>query len=225
MRLYVVGVGPGDPELITLKGLKILKDTPLIFYPTGGKETLALSIIKKVIPLEEKRLVELYFPMQRVEELSPHWEDLTERISAYLSDTRTGAFITLGDPAFYSTFFYLQSFIEKRGIEIEIIPGIGSFSGFSASLKIPLALHREEVVITNAGSFLKSPQKYLSFDTIVLMKTHRFTKEIRDFARTYGYTGFTGKRIGQDFEKIWYNLSEVDEDELDYFTLVILKKL
>lgn len=224
MRLYVIGVGPGDPELITLRGLKILKEVPLIFYPTGGKETLALSIIEKVIPLREKRLLELYFPMQRVEELSQYWEEIAEKIRACLSDTGTGAFITLGDPAFYSTFFYLQSFLEKRGIEIEIIPGIGSFSAFSALLKIPLALHKEEVVITNADSFLKDPQKYLSFDTIVLLKTHRFVREIRDFVRTYGYTGFIGKRIGQASEKIWYNLSEVEE-ELDYFTIVILKKL
>ncbi|BAU22478.1 precorrin-2 C20-methyltransferase [Caldimicrobium thiodismutans] len=225
MKLYVIGVGPGDPELITLKGLKILKDCPLLFYPTGGRETLALSVIEKVVSLKDKRLIELYFPMQKIDELYNHWEELAQRVSSALSESKIGAFITLGDPAFYSTFFYLKPFLEKSGIEMEIIPGISSFSGFSAKLKIPLSLNKEEVVITNADTFLKSLSNYLIFDTIVLLKTHRYLKEIKEFSKKHAYMGLVGKRVGQDLEKIWYNLDEVEENELDYFTLVVLKKL
>lgn len=225
MKLFVIGVGPGDPELITLKGLKILKDSPLLFYPTGGKETLALSIIERVVSLENKRLIELYFPMQRVDELYKHWEELAQKVSSALSESKIGAFITLGDPAFYSTFFYLKPFLEENGIEIEIIPGISSFSGFSAKLKIPLSLNKEEVVITNADTFLKSPLNYSLFDSIVLLKTHRYLKDIKEFTKKYGYIGLVGKRVGQDLEKIWYNLDEVEGNELDYFTIVVLKKI
>ncbi|MEZ0344934.1 MAG: precorrin-2 C(20)-methyltransferase [Caldimicrobium sp.] len=224
MKLYVIGVGPGDSELITLKGLKILKKTPLIFYPTGGKETLALSIIKDLIPLEEKVLIELYFPMKKEGDLSSHWKTLAEIIKKHISEKKEGVFITLGDPAFYSTFFYLKPYLEEMKIETEIIPGINSFSAASARLGIPLALSKEEIVITGAESFLKNSEKYLFYHTIILMKCHRYLREIGDFAKNYGFSVFVGKRVGQKGEKLWYNLSEVKEDDLDYFTLIILKK-
>lgn len=224
MKLYVVGVGPGDSELITLKGLKILRKIPLIFYPTGGKETLALSIIKEFINPEEKILIELYFPMKKEGNLSSHWKTLSETMKNYLTEKKEGVFITLGDPAFYSTFFHLKSCLEELGVKIEIIPGISSFSAVSASLGIPLALNKEEVVITNAESFLKKPEKYLFSQCIILMKCHKYLKEISYFSKSYGFSAFVGKRVGQKGEKLWYNLSEVSEADLDYFTLIILKK-
>ncbi len=225
MKLYVIGVGPGDPELITLKGLKILKRAPLIFYPTGGKETLALSIVKEFIALDEKILIELYFPMKKEENLHSHWKSLSETIKNHLCEKKEGVFITLGDPAFYSTFFYLKPYLEELGIETEIIPGISSFSAFSARLGIPLSLNKEEVVITNAENLLKNPEEYLFFQTLVLMKCHRYLEEIKDFAKRYGFLGYAGKRVGQKEEKLWYNLSKIKGSDLDYFSLIVLKKI
>lgn len=224
MKLFVIGVGPGDPELITLKGKKILERIKLIFYPSGGKETFALSIVEKLLPLSDKKLVELYFPMKRDESLKELWQGLAESIIKELDIYKEGAFITLGDPSFYATFFYLKPYLQEKEIEIEIIPGISSFSALSAKLTLSLALGREEAVITVAENFIKNFEKFVNFDTIVIMKGNRHFNEIKEWAKKYSYQGLLGKRIGQGEEKIWEDLNLASEEELDYFSTIILKK-
>jgi len=224
MKLFVVGVGPGDPDLLTLKSFNVLQTSSLIFYPTGGKETLALSIVGKSLSLKGKKLVKLYFPMKRDEALKSHWENLSETILNYLQSEKFGAFITLGDPAFYSTFFYLYPYLKKRGVEVEIIPGISSFSALSSSLAIPLALSQEEVLLTNADIFVKNFEKYVNINTIILMKCHRYLEEIKGFAEKYNFIGFIGKRIGQKRENLWRGFKEVRAEDLDYFTIITLQR-
>ncbi len=224
MKLYVIGIGPGDPELITLKGYKILQRISLLFYPTGGRETLALSIVQKLIDLKDKILVELYFPMQKSENLKTHWQELSETLYSHLKEKKEGAFITIGDPAFYSSFFYLKPLLEEKKIAIEIIPGISSFSSFSAKLTLPLTLNQEEALITSGENLTKDVKKYTSWNTLILMKIHKNLYFIKDFAKKNNFLGWVGKRIGHPEEKIWYNLDNIKEKDLDYFSLILLKK-
>ncbi|MGC9017453.1 MAG: precorrin-2 C(20)-methyltransferase [Caldimicrobium sp.] len=224
MKLYVVGVGPGDPELITLKALNILRKVSLIFFPTGGKETLALSIVEALIPLKEKTLVELYFPMKKNEDLSSHWENLSQIIYKELTEKKEGVFITLGDPAFYSTFFYLKPYLEEKEVSLEVIPGISSISALASKFAIPLGLNKEEVLVTNAENLLKTPEKYVTFSTLVIMKCHKYIEALRDFAKKFKFSVYIGKRVGQNQEKLWYNPTDIKEEKPDYFTLVILKQ-
>jgi len=224
MKLYVIGVGPGDPELITLKGKRLLERLKLIFYPSGGKETLALSIVEKLLSLSEKKLVELHFPMKRDGTLREHWIGLSEVIKRELEIYGEGAFITLGDPSFYATFFYLKPYLQEEKIEIEVIPGISSFSALSAKLTLPLTLGREEAIITIAENLIKNFEKFVNFDTLVIMKGNRYFSEIREWSKNAGYEGYVGKRIGQEGERIWEDLNLVSEEELDYFSTILLKK-
>jgi len=224
MKLYVIGVGPGDPELITLKGKRLLERLKLLFYPSSGKETLALSIVEKILPVSDKKLVELHFPMKRDESLREHWMELAEIIKKELEFYQEGAFITLGDPSFYATFFYLKPFLQEGEIEIEVIPGISSFSALSAKLTLPLTLGREEAVITTAENLIKNFEKFVNFNTLVIMKGNRHFNEIREWAKTSGYEGYVGKRIGQEGERLWKDLTQVSEEELDYFSTILLKK-
>ncbi|MFN4132555.1 MAG: precorrin-2 C(20)-methyltransferase [Caldimicrobium sp.] len=224
MKLYVVGVGPGDPELITLKGYHLLKKCKLIFYPTGGKEALALSIVEKYISKEEKLLVDLYFPMKREKDLKEVWYQQAEKIWIYLSREKEGLFLTLGDPAFYCTFYYIAPFLKQKKVEIEVVPGISSFSLASARLHLPLTLGEEQTLILPAEVYLRNPDEYINCSSIVIMKTHRYLGEILEKAKRYNFSIFLCKRVGQSEEKLWYNLEEVPEDELDYFSLIILKK-
>lgn len=224
MKLYVVGVGPGDPELITLKGYNLLKRCKLIFYPTGGKETLALSIVENYISREEKLLVELYFPMKKDKNLREVWSKQADMIREYLSKEGEGVFLTLGDPAFYCTFHHLTHLLLQKEIEIEIIPGITSFSLASARLQLPLTLGEEQALILPAETFLKNFSPEINFSTIVLMKIHKHLPQILDLAKEHNFSCFLCKRVGQREEKLWYNLTEVPKEELDYFSLIILKK-
>lgn len=227
MKLFVIGVGPGDPELITLKGYKLLQKIKLIFYPKGGKENIALNIVENLIKGDEKILIELPFPMVKDKDLSETWVSLADKIVYWLKKEKEGIFITLGDPAFYSTYYYIKVPLLQRGVKVDIIPGITSFSLASARFNIPLTLGNEKGVILTAEEFFKNIAFYKENTTIILMKVHRYIKEILEFARTNQFCCFIANRLGQKEEKLWYNIKDMEElheDHLDYFTLVILKK-
>ncbi len=224
MKLYVLGVGPGDQELITLKAYNLLKRIPLIFYPTGGKETLALSIIESLLPNAEKILVELYFPMQKGY-LAKNWREISDKIALYLRKEKEGIFLTLGDPAFYCTFYYLAEFLIGLGIEIEVVPGISSFSLASAKFLLPLTLGDEQAIILPAEKLLATPELCAHFSTLILMKVHRYIREIIEFSKKYNFLCYLAKRVGQREEMLIANLKDLPKIELDYFTLAILKRI
>ena len=114
-KLYAIGVGPGDPELLTLKASRILKGVPCICVPKGREEgsSLALSIVQKALSLEGKEIIEAHFPMRKTKtsrqsedcELDNKWAETVKNILSRLNKGIDVAFITLGDPAIYSTFF------------------------------------------------------------------------------------------------------------------------
>ncbi len=138
-KLFGIGVGPGDTELLTLKAVRILESVPVIFSPKSSKEkeSIALSIVKPII---EKRkdykrlmLVEPIFPMIEDEnELEKCWTSASEMIAQYLDTGRDVAFITLGDPSIFSTYTYVQKKL-KGAYELETVPGITSFTACAAA--------------------------------------------------------------------------------------------
>ena len=138
-KLYGIGVGPGDTELLTLKAARILKEVPVVFTPKSSKEkdSIALSIVRPV--LEERddykrlMLVTPIFPMiEDKDELEKIWTSASEMISQYLDSGRDVAFITLGDPSVFSTYSYIQKKL-KENYEIETVPGITSFTACAAA--------------------------------------------------------------------------------------------
>ena len=139
-KLYGIGVGPGDTELLTLKAARILKTVPVVFTPKSSKEkeSIALSIVKPILKerndYKRLMLVTPIFPMiEDKEELEKIWTSASEMIAQYLNSGRDVAFITLGDPSVFSTYAYVQ----KRLIddyEIETVPGITSFTACAAAI-------------------------------------------------------------------------------------------
>lgn len=146
-RLYVVGVGPGDPELLTLKGARILNQAGCICVPKGKEEgtSLALSIVERVVDLTGKEIVEAYFPMvktagiQSDDQLGSQWAGAVAAIVDRLDRGIDTAFITIGDPGIYSTFFYIRERLlaERPGLFIEIVPGISSINASAALTGFP----------------------------------------------------------------------------------------
>ena len=149
-KLYGIGVGPGDPELLTLKAYKILNQADVIFCPEKkkGAGSFAFDIIKEHIKDSKAQIVNLEYPMHyKGDELKKMWEENGRLISEYLKGDKTGAFITLGDPSVYSTFMYTLPYIEAFGTETEVVPGIPSFCAAAAISKIPLTAWDEDLVI------------------------------------------------------------------------------
>src|SRR4030067_1997224 len=130
-KLYGIGVGPGDPELLTLKAVRVLGEADVVAIPKSKEESdsIALSIVKGAVDLSKKETVELVFPMTKDKEvLRKAREEAAVAIADRLKAGKNVACITLGDPMFYSTFSYLIPLVKERlpEVHIEIIPGISS---------------------------------------------------------------------------------------------------
>jgi precorrin-2/cobalt-factor-2 C20-methyltransferase len=235
-KLYVIGIGPGDPELLTLKAVRILKQVGCICVPKGKErgDSLALSIISQIINLDNKEIMEAYFPMQKTklsqsgEALYTKWHEIIANLLCRLNKGVDIAFITLGDPAIYSTFFYLyDKLIERKpDIQIEIIPGISSINAAAAKLKLSLGLADDNIAIIPATYMYKVNDMLKEFDTVVLMKVHRVFDSVLKNLEGLNLLSraVLVVRAGMQDEKIFNDLREVTENDLNYFSLVIVKK-
>ncbi|WP_298500683.1 precorrin-2 C(20)-methyltransferase [uncultured Methanobrevibacter sp.] len=182
-KLYGIGVGPGDTELLTLKAARILKTVPVIFTPKSSKEkeSIALSIVKPV--LEERddykrlMLVTPIFPMiEDKDELEKIWTSASEMIAQYLNSGRDVAFITLGDPSVFSTYAYVQKKLIDE-YEIETVPGITSFTACAAARN--KALVEQNQILTIVPKIDDRVEQVLEYsDSVVLMKASRNTSQL-----------------------------------------------
>ncbi len=183
-KLFGVGVGPGDTDLLTIKATKILKNVEVICSPRSAelKPSLALSIVQPILDERNEKydILDPLFPMiEDKSALNSYWDLAAEIIITNLSDGKDVAFITLGDPTIYSTFSYVAKRIDESGYEIEIIPGITSFTGCAAAAGISLAEKDEIVVIVpKVDDRLKRIMEY--GDTFVIMKTSRHSEILEE---------------------------------------------
>jgi precorrin-2/cobalt-factor-2 C20-methyltransferase len=234
-----VGVGPGDPELITLKAAKMLKTAEVISIPKAheDKPSLALVTVKQI--LEDRKttpeLLELVFPMTNdEEELERLW---SENVRIVAEKTRTGktvAFITLGDPMFYSTFIYLCKKMKEKHPEInlEIIPGVTSLTACAAVSKIPLAEKNEVVTIIPSGI---APDKIGEIakhaNSLILLKGSKRLKRLIPFLEKSGFTKDSTialvRRCTMPEEKVTIGrLGDVESWDIheDYFSISMIKE-
>lgn len=132
--MYGVSVGPGDPELLTIKAVNILKKVNVIATPrTGGKRTVALDIVKQEIDLSKKKVLYLDFVMKKdTEELTSSHRKLANQIEEYLQEGIDIAMLNLGDASLYSTYSYIHDIVENDGFETITIPGVTSFCAAAA---------------------------------------------------------------------------------------------
>ncbi|MGZ7210099.1 MAG: precorrin-2 C(20)-methyltransferase [Methanobacterium sp.] len=172
-----IGVGPGDPDLLTVKAIKALNEVDVICAPKSkeSKPSLALSIVQGILDgtKSEYEILEPLFPMIEDEEaLQTHWNLASDLIMEKLDSGLDVAFITLGDPTVYSTFAYVYQRIKNHDYETSIIPGITSFTGCAASAKIALA-EKDEIMVIVPKVDERLAQILEHGDTFVIMKTSR----------------------------------------------------
>ena len=184
-KLYGIGVGPGDTELLTLKAARILKEVSVVFTPKSSKEkdSIALSIVRPILEEREdyKRLmlVTPIFPMiEDKDELEKIWTSASEMIAQYLNSGRDVAFITLGDPSVFSTYSYIQKKLIGE-YEIETVPGITSFTACAAARNKALVEQNEILsIVPKIDGRLEDVLEYS--DSIVLMKASRNTSQLEE---------------------------------------------
>ena len=230
-KLYGVGVGPGDPELLTLKAHRILNEADVIFCPEkeAGAGSFAFDIIKGLLAHTGAEIVNLVYPMHyHGTRLRENWEENARRMAAYLEGERTGAFITLGDPAVYSTFMYTLPYMEQAGVAVEVVPGVPSFCAVADTMKLPLVAWDEDLIVVpvrkNSGDDLTEVLR--SHDNIVLMKPSANKKALLNAIRTNrledSFVLVTKSGTGE--EHLVTDFSELEEYEIPYLSTVIVKR-
>ena len=219
--LYGVGVGPGDPELLTIKAAMVLKNCDVIAVPQKKEKCFAYSIVLSALPeLENKPVIETVFPMTRDKAVRERAQDAAADMLAELLDNgRDVVFVTIGDPTVYSTYGYLHRRIVAKGYNAEIVPGITSFCAAAASLGMSLCEDREELHIIPGGANAVSALEYP--DTKVFMKGE--IPSLIDAANKAGKSLVGAENCTTDKERLYRSAEEIPADA-GYYTLIIAKE-
>ena len=226
--LYAIGIGPGDPELMTLKGARILREAPVICVPRGKEDgqSVALGIISGAVDLGGKEMLEVHFPMKKGSQRDA-LRPAAEEVLRVLGTGRDVAFPTLGDPVLYSTFFHLYDALLTLSpdVRIEIVPGVSSINASAARAGISLALSGDRLAVLPATYIEEMSMELIKYDTVVLMKVHSVLDKIRDTLNIKGLldSAVYVSRVGMEGETI-KPLRDVSPEDVHYFSTVIVRK-
>lgn len=227
--LYGIGVGPGDPELLTLKALKALQKAPVICVPQAAnrRDSYALSIVKDYVNPHQE-ILRAPFPTDDADGAAKVWLEASKLVVERLRKGQDVAFLTEGDPMLFSTFSYVLAGVRELCPEapVKIIPGVSSVMAAAASSEVPLATHGQRLAILPAAYGLDDLSDATSnFDTVVLMKVSPGLVNTLAHLEELGLTGQSTyvRRVTSDREKVIKNLAEITDEDLDYFSLLIVK--
>ncbi len=231
-KFYGVGVGPGDPELITLKGLNVLKSVPVVFVPVSreGKDSYALGIAERYLDFSKQERIDLLFPMKKNQaELIPNWDRAAEKVLEVCGKGMDSAFITEGDPFFFSTFIYLYTRVIKKvpRENITIVPGVTSFCASAAAAEFPLVHGEARLAILPSVYDMDKVEEVLEkFDTVVFMKVNKVLPQLLKKIERLGLKNqlVYVERCGSGEERIIRDPEELKKLDANYLSLMIVKK-
>ena len=223
-KLYGVGVGPGDPELLTLKALRLIKEADVVAVPgEEPRESVAYQIVKGAYPeLDAKRLLAVPMPMTKDKALlaQSHARG-AEMIQKELDEGHQVVFLTLGDPVIYSTYLYVHRKIQELGYETEIISGISSICAVAARLNTGLVEKSEQLHVIPASYQIEEALKLPG--TKVLMKAGKQMASVKQMLLKTGAEGMMIENCGMPGEKIYRTVEEIPETA-GYYSLIIIKE-
>lgn len=215
-KIYGIGVGPGDKELITLKGYNIIRSCDYVFLPSSKGNSLAGKIVSDYIV--DKKVVEIEFPMG--EDNEERYINAAIKINEILGADEVGVFLTLGDPMTYSTYLYLMFQLKKMDLDVETIPGITSFNAAASRLSMPLTLKNESFYLADGKLDAEILKRV---DTVCVLKIIKNKLDIMDKLTKHGFEYVCVKRCTQDNETIIYEKSEILGDN-DYMSLIYARR-
>lgn len=222
--LYGVGVGPGDPELMTLKAVRLIRENEVIALPGPvAEETVAYQIAVQAVPeLKAKTLLSAAMPMTHDKaEMDRNHERAADQIEEYLKQGQNVVFLTLGDVTIYSTYLYVQKKIAARGYETELVSGITSFCAAAARTNTPLVEWNEQLHIIPAvhqlEETLELPGNY------VLMKSGKKMQQVKEILSKSKKDVVMVENCGMENEHIYRSVEEIP-DTSGYYSLIIAKE-
>jgi len=231
-KIYAVGVGPGDPELLTRKAERILREVPVVCAPTANPadSSFALSIVEPLLDRNRQEVIIQVFPMRMDQAgLEQFWETAAADVVAKVRQGKDVAFITIGDPFLYSTFLYLYRIFRDKypEIDLEVVPGISSINAASIAAGLPLGMASERIAVIPAAFEQENLRETLNeFDTVVLMKMSRVFDGIFELLQEMGLerNAVYVSRVGTPEQEVVFDLALLVGKKLDYLSLLIVKK-
>jgi len=226
-KFYGLGVGPGDPELITMKAINIANKVDVLIAPETviGKGSIAYDIINRYVENKEKVRFQTYPMTYNTQELGFSWNKNVKEILGILQQNKDVAFVTLGDPMIYSTYIYIMRLIAEMGVMVETVPGITSFCASASRLNIPLAEGNETIVIIPAAYECDNLDDIINqCDNIVMMKPSKNFEKVAKKLEKHNLSTVMIQKCGYDDEKIIRDLKSVDGKNIPYLSMIIAKK-
>lgn len=222
-KLFGVGMGPGDPELLTLKAIKYIKDAEVIAVPSASKEnSAAYKIAVQAVPeIAEKEFLEIPWAMSRDKKvIEETHRAAAQKVKEVLHSGRDVTFLTLGDPTIYSTYIYVHNQLVKAGYEAEIINGVPSFCAVAARLNMGIVEANEPLHIIPSTTMTEDAAELPG--TKIFMKIGRQTGKIKRQLERLETDTVMIENCGMQDEKIYRNLEEMPETS-GYYSLIISK--
>lgn len=227
---YGIGVGPGDPELLTVKAINAIRDVDVIIAPKTEKKdgSVALSIARQYLK-EDVEIVYQVFPMvvRFQEESTDAWEANKNEILSLVAAGKKVAFLTLGDPMFYSTYIYIYRFLSEEGIAIETIPGIPAFCAIGSKLNYPLVEGNDILSIVPATADREKIEKIMSVsDNVVLMKVYKNFSDMVDVLADNDMTrnSVMVSRCGLPDEERIYDIEAGRNKKVNYLSTILARR-
>ena len=226
-RLYGIGVGPGDPELMTIKAKKTIEASDIVVVPGENVEdSIAYKIAKGACEnLDDLNLVAPEMPMVKDKEmLNAMHEKAARQIEAWLDEGKTVSFLTLGDVTVYSTYMYVHQRVVRDGYDASIVNGITSFTAAAARLNTDLVERAEPLHVIPATFKVDGMTELLSLPgTKVLMKSGKEIGKVREAILASGQKAMMVENCGMENEKIYLDAEDIP-DTASYYSLIIVKE-
>ncbi len=225
-KLYSVGIGPGDPELLTLKAVRLLRECDVVALPKGDTDVMtAKNIVSQVIDLEQKEQLVIYMPMTKdPEAMRTAHRAGAEAVMKLLDAGKNVVFITLGCPTVYATCIYVHKLVLQAGYDAELVAGVTSICAVAARLNTSLC-ERAEPLIVLPGSYKEAVRFLDGPGNKVLMKSASEIGRVRDELKARGLLAHAAlvERCGLPGEKVCRDLEQLDPHS-SYFSVILVKE-
>lgn len=229
-KIYGVALGPGDPDLITVKALKCLQKVDKIYYPAtqsrkGNQDSFSLVILKQ-LDLNEQNFVPIQVPMSKDRSAAENaYADLFEKIKEDAAKNLQVAVVSEGDISFFSTFSYLLENLERDQIDFEMISGVPAFILGGSLGQLPLVTQNDKLlVVPDLSSESELEDLLAKNETVVLMKISKIREWITSFIEDRNLNFFYGEYLGTQKQFTCKSIQELKDRRIPYFAIIIFYK-
>lgn len=226
---YGIGVGPGDPELLTMKAIHAIRKVDVLIAPKTEKKegSVALEIAKPYLKTEVEIVYQVFPMVKDFADSTEAWEANKEEILKILRTGKNVAFLTLGDPMFYSTYIYVYRLLEHEDIIIETIPGVPAFAAIGSRLGYPIVEGNEILSIIPATADPEAIKRAMAVsDNVVLMKVYKNFPEIADLLEEHGMAkqAVMVSRCGLPEERRIDDIEKHKHEPVNYLSTILSRR-